>query len=114
MGSGPGNKPSHGGHSYKSGATVVTVLSLCPSVSVFLFPSERWDAESRAYARAEQEQSELEKQKDRDAQGRPVYESKKRVAARPYEQQRSRTRVKRSKEQKQPATAEDGKEGGRE
>lgn len=65
MGSGPGNKPSHGGHSYKSGATVVTVLSLCPSVSVFLFPSERWDAESRAYARAEQEQSELEKQKDR-------------------------------------------------
>ena len=73
MGSGPGNKPSDGGHSYKSGATVVTVLSLCLSGSRFLLPTERWDAESRAYARAEQEQSEFKKQKDRDAGATGIY-----------------------------------------
>jgi len=39
--------------------------------------------ESRAYARAEQEQSNLEKAKGSVDEGRPVYESKKRIAARP-------------------------------
>ncbi|KAG7199117.1 hypothetical protein KM043_018009 [Ampulex compressa] len=81
MGSGPGNKPSHGGHGYKAGA--VTVLSALLSGGT----------EDRAYARAEQEQSEFKKQKDRDG-GRPVYESKKRVAARPYERERSGARRK--------------------
>lgn len=41
--------------------------------------------ESRAYARAEQEQSDFEKAKGSVDEGRLVYESKKRVAARPYD-----------------------------
>lgn len=82
MGSGLCNKPSHGGHSYKSGATLATVLPLCrPFASRFLFPPERWDAESRAYARAEQEQSEFKKQKDRDAGATGIREQKARGCA---------------------------------
>jgi len=44
-----------------------------------------WDQESRAYARAEQEQSDFEKAKESVDEGQPVYESKKRVATRPYD-----------------------------
>lgn len=44
---------------------------------------EEDETESRAYARAEQEQSDFEKAKGSVDEGRPVYESKKRVATRP-------------------------------
>lgn len=85
MGSGPGNKPSHGGNGYKIGSTVATVLSL---VSVSML-----ERVSRAYARAEQEQSDMEKAKRSVDEKRPVYESKKRVAAaRPYDEMRGRGR----------------------
>lgn len=78
MGSGPGNKPSHGGNGYKIGSMVATVLSR-------LGLEARRDQESCAYARAEQKQSDFEKAKGSVDEGRPVYESKKRVAARPYD-----------------------------
>lgn len=88
MGSGPGNKPSHGGNGYKIGSTVATVLSL---VSVSMLKRV-----SRAYARAEQEQSDMEKAKRSVDEKRPVYESKKRVAAaRPYDEMRGRGRGRR-------------------
>lgn len=61
MGSGLGNKPSHGGNGYKIGSMVATVLSR--------LGLEARDRESRAYARAEQEQSDFEKVKDRSARG---------------------------------------------
>lgn len=62
MGSGPGNKPSHGGNGYKIGSMVATVLSR--------LGLEARARESRAYARAEQEQSEAsKKQKDRSTRG---------------------------------------------
>lgn len=51
----------------------------------FLLSVSKLDRESRAYARAEQEQSDFEKAKGSVDEGRPVYESKKRVAARPYD-----------------------------
>ena len=80
MGSGPGNKPSHGGNGYKIGSMVATVLS-----RLGLGLEARRDQESCAYARAEQKQSDFEKAKGSVDEGRPVYESKKRVAARPYD-----------------------------
>lgn len=80
MGSGPGNKPSHGGNGYKIGSMVATVLS---RLGLEARPGR--DRESRAYARAEQEQSDFEKAKGSVDEGRLVYESKKRVAARPYD-----------------------------
>lgn len=88
MGSGPGNKLSHGGNGYKIGSTVATVLSL---VSVSML-----ERVSRAYARAEQEQSDMEKAKRSVDEKRPVYESKKRVAAaRPYDKMRGKGRGRR-------------------
>lgn len=78
MGSSPGNKPSHGGNSYKIKSMVATVLSLV-SVPRKKNPTED-ETESRAYARAEQEQSDFEKAKGSVDEG-PVYESKKRVVA---------------------------------
>lgn len=89
MGSGPGNKPSHGGNGYKIRSTVATVLSL---VSSRLGLDARV---SRAYARAEQEQSDMEKAKRSVDEKRPVYESKKRVAARPYDEMRGSGRGRR-------------------
>ena len=77
MGSGLGNKPSHGGNGYKIGSMVATVLS-----RLGLGLEARRDQESCAYARAEQKQSDFEKAKGSVDEGRPVYESKKRVAAR--------------------------------
>lgn len=50
---------------------------------------------SRAYARAEQEQSDMEKAKRSVDEKRPVYESKKRVAARPYDEMRGSGRGRR-------------------
>lgn len=80
MGSGPGNKPSHGGNGYKIGSMVATVLS---RLGLEARPGR--GRGSRAYARAEQEQSDFEKAKGSVDEGRPVYESKKRVAVRPYD-----------------------------
>ncbi|KYM79913.1 hypothetical protein ALC53_09618 [Atta colombica] len=77
MGSGLGNKPSHGGNGYKIGSMVATVLS-----RLGLGLETRRDQESCAYARAEQKQSDFEKAKGSVDEGQPVYESKKRVAAR--------------------------------
>lgn len=51
----------------------------------FLVSVSKIDRESRAYALAEQEQSDFEKAKGSVDEGRPVYESKKRVAAQPYD-----------------------------
>lgn len=51
---------------------------------------------SRAYARAEQEQSDMEKAKRSVDEKRPVYESKKRVAARPYNKMRGSGREQRA------------------
>jgi len=100
MGSGPGNKPSHGGNGYKIGSMLATVLSrlgLSEPGRAADRPAEKVGAgggreggtdgvESRAYARAEQEQSNLEKAKGSVDEGRPVYESKKRIAARPCDE----------------------------
>lgn len=88
MGSGPGNKPSHGGNGYKIESMVVTVLS---RLGLEARPG-RGRGSRRAYARAEQEQSDFEKAKGSVDEGRPVYESKKRVAVRPYDRRGRRER----------------------
>lgn len=76
MGSGPGNKPSHGGNGYKIGSMVATVLSR--------LGLEARPRESRLRAGGA-EAKRLRKSKRSVDEGRPVYESKKRVAARPYD-----------------------------
>ncbi|KYN00330.1 hypothetical protein ALC62_08821 [Cyphomyrmex costatus] len=71
MGSGPGNKPSHGGNGYKIGSTVATVLSR-------LGLEARRDQESCAYARAEQEQSDFEKAEGARGRTEPRWRETKR------------------------------------
>ncbi|KYN20969.1 hypothetical protein ALC57_06877 [Trachymyrmex cornetzi] len=55
------------------------------SIMTRLCTEVRITKRSCAYARAEQKQSDFEKAKGSVDEGRPVYESKKRVAARPYD-----------------------------
>lgn len=120
MGSGPGNKPSHGGRSYKSGATVVTVLLFSLSLSMFLWllvsvpfgALGRGESRLRAGgARAKR----VERAKGSGRDGQPVYESKKRVAVRAERkriERESEKGVSRNAQQKQKrvtATEERGK-----
>lgn len=75
MGSGPGNKPSHGGNGYKIGSMVATVLS---RLGLEARPRESRLRAGGAGAKR------LRKSKRSVDEGRPVYESKKRVAT-PYD-----------------------------
>lgn len=76
MGSGLGNKPSHGGNGYKIGSMVATVLS---RLGLEARPRESRLRAGGAGAKR------LRKSKRSVDEGRPVYESKKRVTARPYD-----------------------------